>query len=667
VTATAPAPARPGRRLAPAAPLVPAALVAAVWIVWAVRDGGYFPAAWYPAGLLAAALLLLLALARPRGAFARSPATLPLVLLAAWVAWNAVSLLWSDAPGAGREETNKLVVVVVMGAVLAATPWRPRSATALLGAWAAAIAIVAGVDLTAFALDSRPQDWLLESRYLGPTGYANGSAALGAMALWPLLAVAARPATRAPLRILALPAAVLTLLWALLPQSRATMLAAGAVAILFVALAPNRVRTLTRLAVVAVAVVFCAPALFDVYSASREARPLGPVVDEAAFRVAVATVLALAASFALVAAEGRFRPSARAQAGVRRVGVAAVVLVVLAGASVAAVASGRIADSLSDRWETFASDASVENTQTGARLGQVTADKRYDYWTVALDAFRERPLAGLGAGGYEPRYTARKAYAKHSRYAHDIWLRALSETGAIGLALLVATLAAALAALVRVRICGPAEAHAAIAAAAALSTAFFLQCGLDWLEEVPALLAPAVGLPLAVLAATRPADRAPSPRRAAPAIVLAVVALAALAPPYVAVRQLERGDGVRASDPRAALAAYERAASADPLSVTPHLRSGFLGLRLGDDALARRSFEAALEVQEHWVAHFELGLLDAQAGRFRDAERRLRRAAELNRSDPLVTDALAAVREGERLDPLEVNAQVLEDPVLAAP
>ena len=53
------------------------------------------------------------------------------------MAWNAVSLLWTEAPGAGREETNKLLTVVVMGAVIAATPWRPRSALVLLGAWAA--------------------------------------------------------------------------------------------------------------------------------------------------------------------------------------------------------------------------------------------------------------------------------------------------------------------------------------------------------------------------------------------------------------------------------------------------------------------------------------------------------------------------------------------------
>jgi Flp pilus assembly protein TadD len=145
------------------------------------------------------------------------------------------------------------------------------------------------------------------------------------------------------------------------------------------------------------------------------------------------------------------------------------------------------------------------------------------------------------------------------------------------------------------------------------------------------------------------------------------VTIAALVPSYVSIRHLERGDELRAGDPRAAVEAYERAASADPLALAPHYRTGLLGLRLGDEALARRGFQAALDVQENWVSHFELGLLDAQAGRFVPAERRLRRAAALNRSDPLVNDALAAVRDRRRLDPLEVNRQVLADPVLAAP
>ena len=40
---------------------------------------------------------------------------------------------------------------------------------------------------------------------------------------------------------------------------------------------------------------------------------------------------------------------------------------------------------------------------------------------------------------------------------------------------------------------------------------------------------------------------------------------------------------------------------------------------------------------------------------------------QMNRNDPIVTDALAAIEEGERLDPVEVNRQVLTQPVFGAP
>jgi hypothetical protein len=71
-------------------------------------------------------------------------------------------------------------------------------------------------------------------------------------------------------------------------------------------------------------------------------------------------------------------------------------------------------------------------------------------------------------------------------------------------------------------------------------------------------------------------------------------------------------------------------------------------------------------VREDWVAHFELGLLDSQAGRRRAAREQITRTAQMNRSDPIVTDALDQVEDGERLDPLEVNRQVLTQPVFGA-
>jgi O-antigen ligase/polysaccharide polymerase Wzy-like membrane protein len=646
---------------------VPAAALVATWIAWATDGGGYFAIDRYPGALLAAALLLTIAIARPPGAFVRSPALLPLGLFAAWTAWNAVSVAWTGAPDTGWESTNELLAIVVMGAVMAATPWGSRSVLALLALWAAGVAVIAVVDLVSFGVASDPGQWLLYSRFTGPVGYANGTAALGGMAFWPLLAVAAAPRVPAVLRVLALPVAVAVLAWALLPQSRGTMIG-GVVALpLFVALSSHRVRVLTRLVVAGGAIALAIPALFDVYTTAANGKPLDTVVETAVLRSGLAVAVAFAASIVLVAAEGRVRPGVVGQRRIRRAGLAGLALAIVLAGGVAAASQARIGDELSERWDTFRSDASVENTQTGARIGQVTADQRYDYWTVALKAFREQPVAGIGAGGFENRYSAHKKYAKHSRYAHDLWLRALSETGVIGLALLVGFLVAMLVALVRARLRGPVELHPAIAASAALSVAFFVQCGLDWLEEVPTLLAAAVCLPLAVLRARAPADAPPLRFGAPGAAALAVVAIVAMVPPYLAVRYIAEGDDLRATDPQAALTAYAHAADVNPLALDPIRKRGFVALSLHDAALARRSFRQVLDMREDWASHFELGLLDAQAGRKRAAAAQIRRAAELNRNDPLVDDSLAAVERGERLDPLAVNAQAANQPALQPP
>ena len=666
MTAVAPAPsARARGRVAAALPFVPAFVVVATWIVWAPDGGGYFPIDRYPGALLAAGLLLTLAIARPPGALVWSPALVPLGLLTAWTVWNGISVAWSGAPDAGFEGTNELVAIVLMGAVMAFTPWRMRSLLPLLVVWAGAIAVIAAVDLVTFVASSDPGSRLLESRYLGPVGYSNGSAALGAMAFWPLLAVAAGgPRFPAAARVAALPAAVLVLAWALLPQSRGTMLAGLAVIPLFIAMSSHRVRVLTRMAVVGGALLICVPALFEVYTASRERRGIDDVVETAVTRTGIAVVVALVASVVLVLIERRVRPSEHAVRWTRRVGVALTVLLVVGAAGVGIARQEQIRSGLSDRWDTFSSFADVVNTDTGARIGQILPDKRYDYWKVAVAAYRSAPVAGIGAGGFETRYAADKLYPKHSRYVHDIWLRALSETGVVGALLLLATLIAGFVLLVRARVRCATVAHPAIAAVATLSAAFFLQCSLDWLEEVPALLAPAVALPLAVIRATSRGERRVP--WAIPAAV-AIVAVVVMVPPYLSVRNIKQGDALCRSDPQAALAAYDRAATWNPLAVEPHLSRGFVGLDLRDAALARRSFEEALDVREDWVAHFELGLLNSQAGRRAAARRELTRAAALNNNDPIVTDALDAVKDGERLEPTEVNRQVLTQPVLAAP
>src|SRR4051795_4939957 len=79
--------------------LIPAAGVLVVWIVLMPSAGGFDADAWLPAGLALTALLVLAVAGGGRVLPTSRPARIALLGFAAFVAWNLLSLLWSDARG----------------------------------------------------------------------------------------------------------------------------------------------------------------------------------------------------------------------------------------------------------------------------------------------------------------------------------------------------------------------------------------------------------------------------------------------------------------------------------------------------------------------------------------------------------------------------------------
>jgi hypothetical protein len=258
----------------------------------------------------------------------------------------------------------------------------------------------------------------------------------------------------------------------------------------------------------------------------------------------------------------------------------------------------------------------------------------------------------------------------------------------VGLGLLLGFLAVALGGVLHAYRRADSRARAVIAAALALTAYFLLHASLDFLEEFPALVGPALALPIvAIVAGTAPARRAPDlagprepeegepfePRRdgrwsraravrtlgwvAAAALVAAC--LASLVPAYLSHRYVERAQATWRTDPAGAVRDLERAALANPWSVQPHVTLGTLAMALGADRSARRSFNRALRVERTWYPYLQLGLLDAQAGSFRRAARRLERAARLNREDELVQEARDAVEDRKRIDAMGFTRRML--------
>ena len=138
---------------------------------------------------------------------------------------------------------------------------------------------------------------------------------------------------------------------------------------------------------------------------------------------------------------------------------------------------------------------------------------RYDYWRIAVEAWRDKPLAGLGAGGYSMPYFQQRRTTEAVRQPHSIELQVLAELGLVGGALLLAWLAAvawAIARAMRRRI-DAARAHLLVAASG-LFAAWLAQTSGDWLHLFPG----STGMALVAIAVLVRGDAVPQPASDAP-------------------------------------------------------------------------------------------------------------------------------------------------------
>jgi hypothetical protein len=653
-------PARPLERLRALAPYLPAAFVVGTWIVWAPASGGYFARDWYPGAIAAVGIAGVAALAGGRLLPASRPARLLLAILAAFVGWSFLSLLWSESPGSTWEAANKLLLYLAMGWTLALLPWTARSALALLGVWALGLAAVCGSSLVAAVGADELGGYFFEFRFQDPVGYPNGNAALAIVGAFAALALCHARELPTWVGSLFLAVAAFLVQFSLLAQSRGSLIGLGGALIVLVALSPERLQLLARLAVLAGAVALSVFPIFEVYDAGEAGRRIGPALDDAAVRIAISTVVAAVGGLALGLLEQVLRPRPRAAAAVRRASIATVTVLGLVALAVALATSGRIIDTLDEELRSATADGSGVQVET-THLSSRDLYQRPDYWRVAIDMFEESPLLGAGAGTFEREYTVRRREEKHARYAHNLFLRSLAEGGLVGALLVVGFFLVMIGAAVAVRRRLAPGSAVVVAATLAISAYFAVHASSDWLDEIPAVAAPAIGLPLVALVVAFPQAAAgaagPIWSRAVAGLVVAA-ALVSLVPAYLAVRYVERAFDRFQEDPSAAFADLDRAQSLNPASATPLLSEGTLAVRIGHSQRARRAFERSLGREPNWYAHFELALLDASVGRYAPAKRRLSEAAALNGRDPLIARIGERLAAREPIDPARINRSI---------
>jgi tetratricopeptide (TPR) repeat protein len=600
-------------------PLVAGLIAVSVFLVWAHEEGGYAQTAWYPAAFV----FLVLAAVVSRSRFGSLPRPLlwAVALFGVFTLWSFLSITWADAKGDAWDGANRTLLFFTVYTLFAFLPWRPRDAALLLGVLATGTAAVGSWVFLAGA-----ESGVSEGRFTDPVGYANANAALFLAAFWPAAVLASRRETPWPVRGLFLAVAGLLLEFGVLAQSRGSLPAFALALVLYIALVPDRARSLVTLFSIGVATALSLVPLLEVFRADPGQLPQALAAARTAL---ILTAVFLAAAGAAIGLLERRRGHLRMGARTRRV-VVGVLLVIGLAAAVTIVSSGPT-----------------------SRLSGGLASGRYDLWRVAALEFAGRPIQGVGADNFAVGYARERHGREEPLYPHSIELRLLSQTGLVGTGLFVGFLAFAVGAALRSRRID--ATRAALASAGLVSFSYWFAHGsIDWFWEIPALGAPAFAV-LGLAGGLSPVEpgrvgRARRPPRAILSLAAAGLAAASVsyALPWLAARDVEAAVAGWRTDPAFALDRLERARRINVLSSEPDVVAGVLARRLGDRERASEAFRRALDrAPSDWYPRVELAVLELEAGRRTAAVLHLEDALRLNPLEPTTRALLALARRNE--------------------
>lgn len=454
-------------------------------IVLAFATGGY--------GLrravfaLAAVLLVLgvLAVLAPWPLVPRGRPVLALAALAGFTAWSAISIAWARVLGDAAADAYRLLLYLAAFAVALCCLRLPELRRRVPDALLAGIVAVGlyGLGGRLFPAVIEVPEGARQDRLNEPFTYWN---ALGVfMVMGIVLAVATASDEERPpwLRALACAAAAPCGVALYLTYSRASWLALAAGLVFLVVLRPARAVPLAAaLALGSIGVLVAAVQAFPAV--------LGDEGTSTAAGLAFAAVIAfVCAAVALV-----HQRVSRAPAAQRALPVGPGLARVLAIVTIPAVIGIGL----------LVATGGGENESVRSGGGRVaTLDTNRDaLWGVALDAFAEHPVTGVGTSSFAVEWLRERDEVDRALDAHSLYVETLAELGIVGALLLAAFLAAVAAGTVAAARAAPRD--PVVAAATAAVVAFFVHAAFDWDWESPALAITALVLVAALL---QPAPR----------------------------------------------------------------------------------------------------------------------------------------------------------------
>jgi hypothetical protein len=587
------------------------AAAAAGWAAVACADGGMdlgdglggagataaFLALAVGAPLAAAAALL----AWGRPALRAWPTRLALGAMAGLAAWSAASIAWADAPDLAWIDANRvaiglcaLTIGVALGAVL-------RDAPRLFG-----LALAAGAaPAVLYALGTKVLPGVLGgdddlARLATPLGYWNALALVAVFAAPGLLWLAGgtdRPRWGPPAAGAGMALVVTTVL---LTYSRGGLLSLLMAVGVTLAFLPGRRDGVA--AAVAGGIGALLPAAYALTEPLLSTDQVPTALREGAggqlgWRLAVGVALGAVLAPGLAHLAARVGPARG-----RRIALVVLAVAVVAVAGTFAASGGARAWA-GDRVSEFRGEDGGAVANDPGRLVNASGNQRRAWWEEAWRGWRDAPVLGQGAGGFALVHLRERTNgddALNTREPHDIVLRTLSGTGVVGLALLVALVAAVAWGALRVadRAPGP-----AIGLPLAVVAAFALQAVVDWSWAIPALTIPALAGAGIVLAAAAPGPADPRRPRPSPvaagalAAVAAVLVLSAVLPWWSAQEVRKGREALAEGRPGDAVAYAKDARAANPLAISPVILMAQAYTDQGDLPRALGAYRAATRVQ----------------------------------------------------------------------
>jgi hypothetical protein len=572
------------------------------------------------------------------------PALLAMGALAAFIAWTALSLTWTES--VERTSADLARVAGYLGVfALAVFSSDERSARRVVAAVAAGIVFVAAIGLLSRlhpawfpAADQTAQFLTSDRERLSyPLHYWNGVAALIAIG-FPLvlqLATRAKSTLSRAAAAAALPALALTAFYTL---SRGGIAAAILALAVFVALAPDRLSMAPTILLASLggAILIFAADRYDALQHGLLNATAEGQGDRLLFVVLVVCAAVAAVQVAItISTQTRRRPAwtrvSRRQTLIVA-GTGLLIVLIFAGA---VDAPGRA----SDAWAEFKQKGSPgKGTE---RLGSAAGQNRYQLWSAAVKENATKPLTGTGSGTYEYWWDRTADVPEVVRDTHSLYLQTLGELGIVGLVLLAAFLLVLL-------VAGGIGVHAAdsasralLAAALAGCLAFCVTATFDWMWQLPVLPVALLLLGSVLVTSGR---RTGADERGALGLplrlgfaVVALAAIVAIAIPLASTSLVRSSEAdARAGDFGAALEAARTAQNVQPGAASPRLQQALVLEAERQLPAAAEAARAATEREPtNWRTWLVLSRIEAESGQAAAAVRDYREAKSLNRLSPL--------------------------------